>query len=61
MRLPVRLWSFKNGHGWLSSHRKADKSWSVLQSKGVRDRGIDPTVRRDMLWKNVQRLHRIAL
>jgi hypothetical protein len=60
MRLAVRLWSFKNGHGWLSSYRKTDESRSVLRSKGVRSRGLDPTVRCDMRWENVRRLYGIA-
>jgi hypothetical protein len=60
MPLPVRLWSFKNGHGWLSSYRNTDESRSVLRSKGVRSRGLDPTVQRDMLWENVRHLYGIA-
>ncbi len=59
MPLPVRLWSFKNGHGWLSSYRNTDESRSVLRSR-VRSRGLDPTVQRDMLWENVRRPYGIA-
>ena len=56
MRRPVGLWSVQDGPGWLSSYRNTDASWSVPPSKGVRDRGIDPTVQQDMLGENVRRL-----